>query len=127
KEHRGSLVMAPLPLVNPAIGSGIIPIVGYIFPFSRNDKVSPPSTIGGGGLITNNGTRAWALGGQLFLKQDTYEVTAGYVKGNLNYSLYGIGIVAGNAGLQLPLEQTGHGFFGEVVRRIVWKFFVGPR
>jgi outer membrane protein assembly factor BamA len=63
----------------------------------------------------------------LFLKQDTYEVTAGYVKGNLNYSLYGIGIVAGNAGLQLPLEQTGHGFFGEVVRRTVWKFFVGPR
>ncbi|MGZ4830759.1 MAG: BamA/TamA family outer membrane protein [Candidatus Angelobacter sp.] len=101
--------------------------MGYIFPFSRNDKVSPPSTVGGAGLITNNGTRAWALGAQLFLKQDTYEITAGYGHGNLDYSLYGIGIAAGNAGLKLPLEQTGHAFFVEALRRIVWKIFLGPR
>ncbi|MGC1648406.1 MAG: BamA/TamA family outer membrane protein [Candidatus Sulfotelmatobacter sp.] len=127
KEHRGSIVIAPLPLVSPAIGTGLVPIVGYIFPFSKNDKISPPSTIGGGGLITNNGTRAWFFGGQLFLKEDRYEVTAGYGRGNLEYNLYGIGLVAGNAGLKLPLNQTGHVFFGEVVRRIAWKFFVGPR
>ena len=125
KERRGSIVIAPLPLVSPAIGSGFIPIVGYIFPFSKNDKVSPPSTIGGGGVITNNGTRAWFFGGQLFLKQDRYEVTAGYGRGNLEYNLYGVGLVAGNAGLKLPLNQTGHFFFGEVVRRIIWKVFVG--
>lgn len=81
----------------------------------------------GGGLITNNGTRAWFFGGQLFLKEDRYEVTAGYGRGNLEYNLYGIGLVAGNAGLKLPLSQTGHVFFGEVVRRIAWKIFVGPR
>jgi hypothetical protein len=76
EKHRGSLVIAPLPLVSPAIGSGVIPIAGYIFPFSKNDKVSPPSTVGGFGLITNNGTRAWGFGGQLFLKKDTYEVAS---------------------------------------------------
>jgi outer membrane protein assembly factor BamA len=27
----------------------------------------------------------------------------------------------------LPLEQTGQVFFGEVMRRIGWKFFLGPR
>jgi hypothetical protein len=102
KEHRGSILIAPLPLVSPAIGTGIIPVVGYIFPFSKNDKVSPPSTVGGGGLITNHGTRAWFFGGQLFLKEDRYEVTAGYGRGNLEYNLYGIGLVAGNAGLKLP-------------------------
>lgn len=127
KEHRGSILIAPLPLVSPAIGTGLIPIVGYIFPVSKSDKVSPPSTIGGGGLITNNGTRAWFFGGQLFLKEDRYEVTAGYGRGNLEYNLYGVGLVAGNAGLKLPLNQTGHLFFGEVVRRIIWKIFVGPR
>jgi hypothetical protein len=127
KRHAGSIVIAPLPLVSPAIGTGIIPIVGYIFPISKNDKLSPPSTIGAGGLITNNGTRAWVLGGQLFLKENTYEITAGYAHGNLNYSLYGIGLAAANAGLTLPLEQSGHGFFGEALRRIAWKFFVGPR
>jgi outer membrane protein assembly factor BamA len=127
KPRSGSILIAPLPLVSPAIGSGIIPIVGYIFPFSKNDKMSPPSTVGAAGLITNNGTRGFGLGAQLFLKQDTYEVTAGYARGNFDYSLYGIGIAAGNAGLKLPLEQTGQVFLGEVLRRVVWKVFVGPR
>lgn len=127
KDARGSILIAPLPLVSPAIGSGIIPVVAYIFPFSKNDEVSPPSTVGAAGLITNNGTRAFALGAQLFLKQNTYEVTGGYVRGNLNYDLYGVGIVAGKAGLKLPLEQTGHGYFAEALRRIAWGVFVGPR
>jgi hypothetical protein len=43
KHHRGALVVAPLPIVSPAIGSGIIPVAGYIFPFQEKDKVSPPS------------------------------------------------------------------------------------
>jgi len=127
KGHCGSPILAPLPVVSPAIGSGIIPVAAYIFPLIKSDTVSPPSTIGGFGLITNNGTRAWGLGAQLFLKQDTYEVTAGYVNGNLNYSLYGVGIDAGNAGLQLPLKQDGHAFFVELVRRVVGSFFIGPR
>ena len=124
---RGVIVAAPLPIVSPAIGTGLIPIVGYIFPFSKNDKISPPSTVGAGGLITNNGSRGFVIGGQLFMKKDTYEVTAGYLHGNVDYNLYGIGFVAGNAGLKLPLEQSGEAFFGEVVRRVGWKFFVGPR
>src|SRR5258705_2473890 len=126
-KHRGSIVVAPLPIGSPAIGTGIVPILGYIFPFSKNDKVSPPSTVGVVGLITNNGSRGFAVGGQLFVKQDTYEITSGYLHGNVDYSLYGIGVVAGNAGLKLPLEQSGHAFFGEVVRRLAWKFFIGPR
>ena len=127
KRFRGAPVIAPLPIVSPAIGTGLVPVLAYIFPFSKNDEVSPPSTIGGTGLITNNGTRAFAFGGQLFFKQNTYEVTTGYGRGDLEYNLYGIGLVAGNAGLKLPLSQTGHVFFGEALRRIVWKIFIGPR
>lgn len=43
KKHppRGAIVAAPLPVSSPAIGSGIIPVLGYIFPFSTKDKVSP--------------------------------------------------------------------------------------
>jgi hypothetical protein len=127
KSSRGSIVVAPLPLVSPAIGSGIILMVGYIFPFSKNDKVSPPSTVGVAGLITNNGTSGFGLGAQLFLKQNTYAVTTAYARGNFDYNLYGIGIPAGNAGLKLPLDQTGQFFLGEVLRRVAWKVFVGPR
>ena len=39
---RGAFVAAPLPIVSPAIGAGIIPGVGYIFPFGKDDKLSPP-------------------------------------------------------------------------------------
>jgi hypothetical protein len=97
---------------------------GYIFPFRKADKVSPPSVIGAAGLFTNNGTRGFALVGQLYLRENTYKITAGFVRGNLNYDLYGSGV---SSGLKLPLEQTGQAFLGEFQRRIGWKFFLGPR
>lgn len=124
---RGSFVAAPLPIVSPAIGSGVIPVLGYIFPFSKDDKISPPSVIGGAGLITNNGTSGFGLAADLFMKRNTYEVMSVYAHGNLNYNLYGVGFDAGSAGLKLPLEQAGHVFFGLALRRIMWDFFIGPR
>jgi hypothetical protein len=121
---RGAFVVAPLPISSPAIGSGIVPVLGYIFPFSTKDKVSPPSTIGVAGLVTNNGSRGFAVGGQLFLKENTYEITSGFARGNVDYNIYGNGIASG---LKLPLQQTGQAFLGEVLRRVGWRFFVGPR
>lgn len=121
---RGAFVVAPLPISSPAIGTGIVPILGYIFPFSTKDKVSPPSTIGAAGLFTNNGSSGFAVGGQLFLRENTYEITSGFAHGNVNYDIYGTGT---ETNLKLPLEQTGEAFFGEFLRRIGWKFFVGPR
>ena len=108
---RGAFVVAPLPISSPAIGSGIVPVLGYIFPFSTRDKVSPPSVIGVAGLVTNNGSRGFVIGSQLFLKENTYEITSAYVRGNVDYNIYGNGIAAG---LKLPLQQTGQGFLGEV-------------
>jgi hypothetical protein len=124
KPSRGAIVVAPLPISSPAIGSGIIPILGYIFPFSTKDTVSPPSTIGAAGLFTNNGSRGFAIGGQLFLKENTYEITSGFARGNVDYDIYGTGVAAN---LKLPLAQTGDAFFGEFLRRIGWKVFLGPR
>ena len=46
------IVVAPLLISSPAIGSGMTPVLGYIFPFNKHDKVSPPSTIGVAGLFT---------------------------------------------------------------------------
>jgi Omp85 superfamily domain len=118
------IVVAPLPISSPAIGTGLTPILGYIFPFSKNDKVSPPSVIGVAGLITNNGSGGFAVGGQLFFKENTYEITSGFVHGDVNYNIYGDKIATG---LKLPLNQTGEAFFGEFLRRLAWKFFAGPR
>jgi Omp85 superfamily domain len=124
KPARGAFVVAPLPISSPAIGTGIVPVLGYIFPFSTKDKISPPSTIGAAGLITNNGSRGFAVGGQLFFKENTYELTTGYVHGNVNYNIYGTGVASDD---KLPLVQTGQAFFAEFLRRVGWKVFVGPR
>ena len=121
----GDIVAAPIPISSPALGSGVVPVVGYIFALRSSDKISPPSLVGGAGLFTNNGSRAFAVGGQLFMKQDTYRATAGFFQGNLNYNLYGVGADAGNAGLKLPLKQEGSAFLGEVLRRVKWSFFLG--
>jgi hypothetical protein len=123
KKKRGAFVIAPLPISSPAVGSGIVPVVGYIFPFSMKDKVSPPSVIGAAALVTNNGTRGFAVGGQLYLKENRYRITSGFARGNVNYDIYS----NGSAGLKLPLNQTGQAFFGEFLRRVGWKFFLGPR
>lgn len=127
RAHRGEFVVAPLPISSPALGTGIVPIVGYIFSLSTRDKTSPPSVIGGAGLVTDNGSRAFALAGNFYFSEDCYNVTAVYSRGNLNYNLYGIGTAAGNADLKLPLQQTGQLFFGELLRRVGWRFFLGPR
>lgn len=126
-DHRGSIVLAPLPIVSPAIGAGIIPVVGYIFPFSKNDKISPPSTIGAAGLITDGGSSGFGVGGQLYMKENTYAVTALFVHGNLDYNFYGPGTSAGSSSLKVPLDQAGQVFFGEALRRVPWQFFLGPR
>lgn len=121
---RGAFVVAPLPISSPAIGSGIVPVLGYIFPFSMKDKISPPSVIGAAGLVTNNGSRGFAVGGQLYLKENRYRITAGFGRGNVNYDIY-FNLTA--ASLKLPLKQTGQAFFAEFLRSVGWKFFLGPR
>ena len=124
-EPRGALVLAPLPISSPALGSGIVPVAAYIFPLNAGDKTSPPSVLGAAGLATDNGSRGLVLASQLYFKEDTYRATVAYVHGNLNYNLYGLG--AGTSQQKLPLNQTGQGFFGEFLRRVAWKFFLGPR
>jgi hypothetical protein len=124
KPSRGSIIVAPIPISSPAVGSGIIPVVGYIFPLRKKDTISPPSVIGAAGFFTNNGTRGGAALGQFFIKQNTYRFTAGMFHGNINYDIYGSGILEGD---KLPLKQAGTAFFGEFSRRIWWKFFLGPQ
>lgn len=124
QEH-GAFVIAPLPISSPAVGSGIVPVLAYIFPAGTYDKTATASVVGAVGLVTDNGSRAIALGGEVYFKENTYLTTAIYARGNLNYDLYGIG--SGDSQPKLPLKQEGQIVFGEFLRRTWWKFFLGPR
>lgn len=125
QEARWTFVVAPLPISSPALGTGIVPVLGGIFPLRANDNVSPPSTVAVAGLATNNGSRGTILTGQLYFKENTYRATAAYARGNLNYNLFGLG--EGASQPQLPLKQAGQMFLGEFLRRVGWNFFLGLR
>jgi hypothetical protein len=60
--RRGGILVAPRPISSPAIGSGIVPVLAYIFPFSLKDEASPPSVLGVASLVTDNGSRGFAVG-----------------------------------------------------------------
>src|SRR4051794_13996085 len=62
EEKKGEWLFAPIPISSPAIGSGLEWAVARLFPINKKDEISPPSTVGIGGLFTNNGSRALAVG-----------------------------------------------------------------
>lgn len=123
----GSFVIAPIPTASPAIGTGATILGGYIFPLRKSDKISPPSIIGGAWVGTDNGTRAWAAATELYFNQDRYHVVSGAAHGHLNYDFYGTGNAAGDAGRKFGLNQSADVFLGEILRRTVWRIFIGPR
>ena len=127
KKKRGSLIIAPIPISSPAIGSGLVLVLGYVFKLSENDEVSPASTVGLVGAFTNNGTRAGGLGGRLYFSENKYQTTFLIAKGRVNFDFYGIGRIPGGESIKVPLSGSGTVFFGEFLRN-VWKdIFVGPR
>jgi hypothetical protein len=124
---RGEFLAAPIPIVSPTIGAGLEWAVGYLFPFSRDDKISPHSAVGVGGLFTNNGSRGLAVGGKLYVKEDKYRFTLGGGGAKINADIYGVGCEAGDRGSYVPLTGTGVGIIGESLFRIGKVFYIGPR
>jgi len=127
KEKRGSLVIAPIPISSPAFGSGLLLITGYVFKLNEQDQVSPPSWLGAAGAFTNNGTRALALGGRLYLQENKYQTTFAGIKGRANLDFFGIGRIPGRTPISVPLHMEGTIFFGEVMRNVGRNIFIGPR
>ncbi len=100
------ILIVPIPISSPAIGSGIIPVLAYIFTISSKDKISPPSYAGVAGLFTNNGSRAFVVGGQLYLKENRYQIKSAFARGNINYNIYGTERIQGFVTIAPNNEST---------------------
>jgi hypothetical protein len=127
KKKTSEFVVAPFPISNPLLGSGLVVVGGYLFKLSKNDTVSPTSMVGGGSFYTSNGSWLWAVGSKLYLKQDRFRFTGVYGKAQLHYDLYGVGNAAGDLGLYIPVNQGGKALLVETLIRMKGKLFIGPR
>ena len=127
KKKRGTFIIAPIPISSPAVGSGLVLALGYVFKLDEEDNLSPPSTVGMAGAFTNSGTRGGALGGRLYFNENKYQTTFALAKGRINFDFFGIGRIPGRDAIKVPLKAGGTVFFGEFMRNIGKDVFVGPR
>jgi hypothetical protein len=126
-EKRGELAVAPIPVIDPTIGNGLAGVGLYTFRLREEDKVSPPSIIGGGGFRTSNGSWGIAGGGKVFLKQDRFRILAAAATARVNYSFYGIGNETGGEETTIPITQRGSGLLVGAQVRVIERWFVGSR
>lgn len=127
RQRRGTFVPAPIPIVSPAFGSGMVLGLGYIFQLKENDTVSPPSTIGAVGAFTNNGTRGFGVGGRLYFGKNKYQASFAVGRGRAVYDFYGFGLRPGMPDISVELRQSGGVLFGEFMLNVGKNMFIGPR
>src|ERR1044072_2597197 len=127
KPKRGQLVIAPIPVSSPAIGSGVVLVGLYVFKVKESDMKPPPSVAGLVGAFTNNGSRGGALGGRLYFSENKYQTTFALAKGRANFDFFGIGRRPNAEGISVPLTVKGTIFFGEFMRNVGRDIFIGPR
>lgn len=97
----GSIIVAPIPLKNPALGDGLIVTGGYLFQF---DDGSDTSFIGGAALRTSNGSMGTGVAANLNFGEGRWSVLSMFGKARANYSIYGIGKLRFPP---VPLSQEG--------------------
>lgn len=95
--RRGSFILAPIPIRDPMIGTGLALGAGYLF---NIDKGSDPSGIGIGGFRTDNGSQAYAAGGSLSFGEGKWKIRGGAGYADLSYDLY-------VDDQPVPISQTG--------------------
>jgi outer membrane protein assembly factor BamA len=84
----GSFIVAPIPIENPTIGTGLALGAGYLFTL---DAGSDPSTLALGGFRTNNGSEGVALGGNVNFGDGAWTIRAATAYADLIYDIYILG------------------------------------
>jgi Omp85 superfamily domain len=127
KPKRGQLIIAPIPITSPAVGSGLVLVLGYVFKLNQEDKLSPPSTVGLVGAFTSSGSRGGGIGGRLYFSENKYQTSFAFAKGRVNFDFFGVGRIPGREPISVPLQTGGTVFFGEFLRNVGHDIFIGPR
>jgi hypothetical protein len=118
------VVVAPIPISNPTVGSGLAVVV---MPFYHLGPESPLSNTAIAAGVTTSGS--WGVGAaqSTRLRGDKLRLDGflGYV--DLRYRFYGTGASAGTDGTSVPIIQKATAFAPELLLHVEKRTFVGLR
>lgn len=116
------LVIAPIPGRSPQLGWQLTLGVGYFLEPKKKAKDSdtPPSILGGFGMVAENGSYAYGGGAYLHLLNDDLRIKAGAAYADINYEFFGVGTDLNRLDLSILIRQKMPLYFGTATYR-VWK------
>ena len=121
-DEDGNFIVAPIPVVNPTLGYGLIGGAAYM---KKLDPESQASYVGGGGMYTDSGSWAIGLGGSFNFKADTWKFKGGLAYFDVTVPFYGIGNEAGDGDRSVDLNEKGWAAGVKGLRRIAGKWYGG--
>ena len=119
----GKFKFVPLPYLNydRVIGVSIGAIPMAMFNLSEKDTISPSSVAGLGGIYSENGTWFGMAFGRLYLKEDTWRITAAGGLGQRNFQFY----VDNPIETFFPYTTQGDFAYLDVQRKIISDLYGG--
>lgn len=124
KSTKPSFVVLPIPLSNPALGSGLV-LAGVSFYQPEN---SPrPWMTGAGVLWTDNGSRGGGVFQKAYMGGDKYRISGFAGGADLNLNFYGIGASDAGRDISIPINQNGRVFKVDGFRKVYENTYVGLR
>ena len=118
------VVVAPIPISNPTVGTGLAVVVMPFYHLMPNSPLSNTAVAAG---YTSSGS--WGVGAaqSTRIRGDELRVDGflGYVE--LRYNFFGVGSAAGGAGVAVPIVQKGAAFVPELLVQVAKRAFLGVR
>jgi hypothetical protein len=118
------VVVAPIPISNPTVGTGLALVVMPLYHLGPNSPLS--NTVIAAGLMSSG---SWGVGAaqSTRLRGDQLRLDGflGYV--DLRYRFYGAGADAGQSGTSVPILQRAFAFAPELLLHVAHRAFLGLR
>src|SRR5688572_20385186 len=118
------VVVAPIPISNPTVGSGLAVMV---MPFYHLGPQSPLSNTAVAAGITSSGSWGLGVAQSTRLRGDKLRLDGFLGYADLRYRFYGAGADAGSNGTSVPVVQKATAFAPELLLQVAKRTFVGLR
>jgi len=124
KVQRGNIVVVPIPISNPTLGSGLVVGGAYFYGQTEEQKKTQPASLTAlGGLYTDNDSKAVVLAQQNYWRNDRWRFTGAIGGADLRLSL--LAPDETSDGSSVDWRINGQFLFAKLSRRIKGHWYGG--